>query len=471
MPRMVRWMLSAVFLSAVLAWTAMRHGPVTAAADAGRSLGPAVAGVSEVDRVRGSVRRQIGWDHAHARLLRDMPTGRDIPAALVEPGQNYAPRAMRGTTFILQSGPSGVSGHASNSARKAFGDDAAGAGVSRVHCFSTNDWLTSGYLKTGSRDNPDDWTEARVFSHSWIAAQTEHTPVLLRRVDYAIDTYDVVMAVGLNNGAGEVPHLLASAYNVISVGRSDGQHSRGGTRIEVNGRCKPEIVAPGGLTSETTPIIAGCAAALLQSADALAKTDPRGMAGHAAKSEVIKALLLGGAWKPDGWRPDAGKPLDPEWGAGQVDLDRSLLMQAGGPVEPGVTDRRYAWSFAQAEPVDTIGYRFEVDQDQGEACFTLVWNRQVAGGVVTLEHPQTGQPVTMWNNASQMPNLDLRLLRLGGDGESRVIASSTSRIDNVEVVYLRELPAGSYRLEVRRGRDTIEADWPYALAWRIEGPE
>lgn len=460
-------------LAAVLVAGAWWAGPDAATAGPGRSLEAPVAGVQPADRTAGSVRRQIGWDHAHARLQREMPTGRGIAGGLVEPGQNYAPGEMRGTTIVLQSGASGVSGHASQSARSAFGPDSAGPGVARVHCFSTDDWLTNGYLKTGTLEDPDDWTEARVFSHSWVAPKTEHTPILLRRVDYAIDTYDVVMAVGLNNGTGEVPHLLASAYNVISVGRSDGDHSRGGTRTEIDGRCKPEIVAPGGVTSTTTPIVAGCAAALLQSADELAKTDKDGPAGHAARSEVIKALLLGGAWKPEDWQPDPGKPLDPKWGAGQVDLDRALLMQAGGPVEPNAADpiaKRYAWSYGEAQPVDTLTYRFEVDTDQGEACFTLVWNRKVAGGEVTLRHPETGQAVTMWNNTPQMPDLDLRLIRADANGEGRIVAASMSRIDNVEVVYLRELPAGSYTLEVRRGRDTIEGDWPYALAWRIEGP-
>lgn len=457
-------------VGAVVLAVAWQVEPGSVSAQAGNALTVPIEPMPEQRRGHGPARQQIGWDFAQDRLGRDMPVGRDIPVGLVEAGDSYAPRETRGLNFILQSGESGVSGHASQCANIGFGQNSPAPGVSRVHCFSTQHWIGAGFLRTGTLEDPDDWNEARVYSHSWVAPKSPHAPIILRRVDYAIDTQDTVVVVGLNNGEGPVPHLLASAYNIISVGRSDGQHSHGGTMVEGDGRIKPELVAPGNLTSHSTPIVAGCAAVLLEAADTMAGDDEASPAAAGRHSEVIKALLMGGAYKSEAWRPDVGRPLDPTVGAGMVDLDRSLVMQAGGPVAPGATDHRYGWSFGQVGHGQPDVFTFEIDVDQGEACFTLVWNRRVIGGAVTLTHPETGQDVRLWNNTPGIADLNLRLSRHEGPGEVRIVAASTGTIDNVEVVFLRELPAGSYTLQIARGPDNFRDHWDYALAWRIEGP-
>jgi hypothetical protein len=400
-----------------------------------------------------------------------MPVGRDIPVALVEAGESYAPRNTRGMTFILQSGETGISGHASQCANRGFGPDSPSPGVTRVHCFSTQNWIGEGYLRTGTLQDPDTWNEARVYSHSWVAPDSDHAAIILRRLDYAIDTQDTIMVVGLNNGQGTVPHLLASAYNVISVGRADGQHSSGGTRVDGEGRVKPELVAPGNLTSLTTPVVAGCAAALIEAVEHIAGDDEDAPAAAGRKSEVIKALLMGGAYKSADWQPEPGQALDASLGAGVVDIDRSLVMLDGGPVAPGQTDQRYGWSFAQVGHDEPDVFTFEVERDQGEACFTLVWNRGIVGGPVRVPHPDTGERFDVWNNSPILPDLNLRLIRTGANGEQEVVAASAGKPDNVEVVYLRELPEGTYRLEVSRGQDSVREAWDYAVAWRIEGEE
>ena len=53
------------------------------------------------------------------------------------------------------------------------------------------------------------------------------------------------------------------------------------------------------------------------------------------------------------------------------------------------------------------------------------------------------------------------------EGKEKVAGESASTIDNVEHVYLKELPRGRYRIEVTR-KDKLEEEWEYALAWRIE---
>jgi len=43
-------------------------------------------------------------------------------------------------------------------------------------------------------------------------------------------------------------------------------------------------------------------------------------------------------------------------------------------------------------------------------------------------------------------------------------------VDNVEVVYVPQLPAGRYVVVVKRIADRFEEAWDYALTWRIEAP-
>lgn len=446
--------------------------PRSAAAAPGDGLTPAVAPVPADLRTGDNTREIIGWDQAQARLGRDMPTGREVPVGLVEAGESYAPNSrddrLRGITFILQSGDTGNSSHAAGAARNAFGQQAPAPGVSRVHCFSVNNWIGAGYLRTSTTQPPDDWNEARVFNHSWIGQDAGYAPQVLRRIDWLADEEDILCVVGLNNGQGPVPHLLASAYNTLSVGVLSGQHSHGLTRVDREGRCKPELVAPGALTSWSTPVVTGCVAVLLERADAIAERDPESPDANALRSEVVKALLMGGAFKPLGWAPNVGEPLDRRWGAGIVDIDRALLMLDAGHTPTGETTKRYGWAYSTLERESDHGYTFDITADQGEACFTLVWHRRIVGGAVNIRNNQTGESRDVWNNTPQLADLDLELVRTDAAGEEERVQISRSTVDNVEVVYVEALPAGTYTVRVLRGADAEEDPWDYALAWRIE---
>ncbi|MEM9413908.1 MAG: S8 family serine peptidase [Planctomycetota bacterium] len=479
-PVLVLWMALSAGVLGTVAWFHALPDPA-AAQDEARDgaengvddgLTPAVEPVGPERRGGDNVRETIGWDQARERLGREMPTGRGIAAGLVEAGEAYAPNSrderLRGVNFILQSGNTGSSGHASGAARSAFGQQAPAPGVGRVHCFSVSHWMGEGYLRTGAVEPPDDWNEARVFNHSWIAEEADYAPQVIRRVDWLADEQDILCCVGVNNGNTRVPHLLASAYNTISVGVISGDHSRGTTRIETHGRCKPELVAPGSLTSWATPVVTGCVAMLLQRGDEIQERDPLSPDANAQRSEVVKALLMGGAFKPLGWAPNVDEPLDPRWGAGIVDIDRALLMMDGGHTEPGDTDKRYGWAFTDIERAGTHDYTFTITADQGEACFALVWHRRIVGGAVTLRNNATGETREVWNNTPKLADLDLELVRLNDADEEEQVQISRSAVDNVEMVYLETLPAGTYTARVTRGNDREDAPWDYALAWRIE---
>src|SRR5204862_3877198 len=96
-----------------------------------------------------------------------------------------------------------------------------------------------------------------------------------------------------NGGSVQSP---STAYNGISVGAFGGSSSVGPT---LNGRCKPDLTAPEGLTSFSTPQVAGAAAILLQAA-------ARGDGGSGSTTDLsdirmVKALLLNAAQKPAAW--------------------------------------------------------------------------------------------------------------------------------------------------------------------------
>ncbi|MGB1126474.1 MAG: S8 family serine peptidase [Phycisphaeraceae bacterium] len=446
-----------------------------ATADPGTSLTEPIPPAPEDQRI-GNARNRIGWTHAKKRLQTDMPMGRGIPVGQVEGNAQTGyladtnHRALPGTGFIPESGEAKLNGHATTVATYIAGPQSAGQGVRAVHAWTVNDWMGEGYLKSGSIEDPRSDHPARVFNHSWIGRTSPGAPVILRRVDHVVDQQDVLVVVGVDNQPGKIPHLLASAYNTISVGAASGNSSDELTEIEGAGRCKPDIVGPGGLTSWTTGQVTGVCAALLEYADRLVEADDKNK--DAARSEVMKAVLLASADRSKNWSPQEGEPLDRKFGAGMVDLDRSLVMLDGGYAEPDKpTNQRYGWSFATIDPGTLRSYDFTVDLEQGQTGIALVWHRRVIGGKAQLVNEATGESRDIWNPGSFVPNLNLGLVKRNDDGSETMIAASISKVDNVELIHLPTLEPGKYTLRVVRSMDKAEMPWDYAIAWRIEAKE
>lgn len=409
--------------------------------------------------------QRIGLDLALARLgPQAMPTGEGVVMGHVEgTPERYLPRwrsgRFRGVEFHQRSGSAQVLDHADATARVLYGRQGLAPGVSQVHCFAVAHWLGNAFLRVGLmapplRDKP------RVYNHSWISDDRHIAVDALRRVDEVIDRDGLIMCVGVNNGrVSHVPALLGSAYNVIAVGSASGASSGGYTRIEGEGRCKPDLVAPGGKTSFTTPVVAACAARLLEMAD--------GMSPLAQRPEVIKAVLMAGAVKPWNWRPKEGKPLDEHLGAGVVNLDHSLRLLEAGPAQPGRVSTPVGWDAQQAAPEQTLLYEWDVAFPPSELAVALTWHRRIEaleGHNVVADQPQRLM-------IDHLADFDLRLIYIDPTGQEGVIAQSTSRIDNVEHIYLTDAPPGHYRLEVIRRDDGESQAWLYGLAWRIESPD
>lgn len=480
MQRAWTWLGILALTAGVIGLTDALTGPAPASAQGGAELTQPIPPAAGKDR-GGSIRNKIGWTHASERWGENMPTGKGIDVAQVEAPFNggYVAKADRpelaAINFIPKSGPAVDSGHATTVARFAFGPDSAGTGVRSVLAFSANHWITAGYLNVGTDLPPDPDCPARVFNHAWISRAQPGAVNALRRIDYAIDEYDVVFVVGVDNNPGDVPAMLAAAHNVISVGVASGNNTDGLTTLEGDGRAKPELVAPGSKTSWATGVVTGCVATLFEVADRMvneAKENNAPRNKDAARSEVIKAVLLAGALKPKEWAPPQGEPLDRKLGAGVVEIDRSIVILEAGHVEPDTeTDQRYGWSFAPVGSARQRAYTFKIDQRQGDTTFALTWHRRIQADLVNATHPRTGEELRLWNPRPRTADLDLALFKKNTDASEEQVALSASKVDNVELIHLNTLDPGIYELRVGRIEDEVEDAWDYALAWRIEAKE
>jgi hypothetical protein len=240
--------------------------------------------------------------------------------------------------------------------------------------------------------------------------------------DYAA-RYDVLFVSGAGNSGR--PKSPGTAYNGICVGAYGGVSSIGPAS---DGRCKPDLVAPAGYTSFAAPLVSGAAALLAEAG--------------AADIRVLKALLLNGARKPEGWTNSASSPLDPRYGAGILNIYNSYRQFRG------CTNLiRRGWDLG-AVSGSTKEYMFPVtgrSNQTFELTVTLVWLRSY--GEININ------------------NLDLSVHR-----DDLLVAASRSAIDNVEHIYLRGLAPGTYRLKISTAANVSE-DETYALAYEFRSEQ
>ena len=273
----------------------------------------------------------------------------------------------------------------------------------------------------------------------------------------------------MNNGAGTAIPTPAASFNCIAVGREDLGHSTGPTS---DGRSKGDIIAPGSAASYATPLVSGCAAVLMEAA---ANGDGgAGTASAAADPRTVKALLLNGAVKDSSWSHTSDTPLDARRGAGMLNINRSHLQMEGGkhgattsvsysgtgehPPSSGVTgtvSSLIGWNFgslANSGGKDRgDNYYFSLPSATSslfDVSITLIWNRH--------------------DGESNINNLDLYLFN---KSTGNVVASSVSISDNVEHIYLRDLAAGDYVLQVMKlVSGKVSNSETYALAFNFSIP-
>ncbi|MEO6740741.1 MAG: S8 family serine peptidase [Chthoniobacteraceae bacterium] len=412
--------------------------------------------------LRADYRNDIGHAKLALELGGALPTGTGIGVTHVEasgtqtPPRPYMPDTtfaeFSGKTFTPLSGSNAISGHATLVAQIFYGNASSVApGITSIHNYDANDWLggtsPTGFLNFGTAAPPNAEPQ-KVQNHSWIYVDPGVNPVvaaevveLLRRFDYAIDQSGFLGVVALNNGGfNNVPALLASSYNGVSVGRTDGLHSYGTNTADGSGRMKPEIVAPAGATSYATPIVASAAAMLLQ-----------GAPPDAARPVTMKAILMAGATKSQftAWSRTTTRPLDTVFGAGQLNVYYSHHILAAGQqaASTSATVGRQGWDYRTTTAGSQL-YFFDVPTGGTSSLSAiLTWNRTISDAFPSP--------------SSSLANLTLKLYAASGFTVGAQIDSSESTVDNVEHVYARALTAGRYAIEVTAD----QSDVAFGLAW------
>ena len=376
------------------------------------------------------------------------------PAVVGQPTNLFTYISSDGSASNYPNALGTESGHANTVAAFFYGTAFGVApGVSHVDNYEANYFYQSNIVFGGT-------FPARIVNQSFIFGNDLLTQTT---VDAQYDEYaaqrNVLFVSGVGNGGP--PSTPATAYNGIGVAAYGGFSSVGPT-ID-NQRSKPDITAPGGVTSFSTPWVAGSAAVLAQAA--LRGDAGAGTTNAAFDLRTLKALLLNGAVKPSNWTHTSSAPLDTRYGSGILNIFNSCKQLSAGKysfiestaTSAGSNTNNVAsltgWdlnSISDSPPQNRVNhYYFNPSMSTAKTftlTATLVWNRQV--------------------NQTGINDLDLFLYNTSN---STLVAASTSTVDNVEHIFITDLPAGRYDLQVSKksGVGSILNNETYALAFEI----
>jgi hypothetical protein len=369
-----------------------------------------------------------------------------------------SPYVVVSTANTFPNSLGGESGHADTVAGYFYGmTGGVATNVNHVDNYEANTFLSYYINNTHAISN-------RVVNQSFITGTTNGQGNYDQIYDNYAARYNTLFVSGIGN-SGPV-YAPATCYNGIGVGAYGGSSSIGPTPVD--GRAKPDITAPAGVTSFSTPQVAGAAAILLQAAW---RGDGGSDTNSAGDIRTLKALVLNGAVKPAGWTNGTSAPLDARYGAGILNLFNSYKQLAGQKqtnlVSVNVTTNAAhpptgatntigvlsGWNFTNLTSSSTqdavAHYYFNATNGVSNAIFTvtttLVWNRQ--------------------QNKSDINDLQLFLYNTAN---SNLVGVCTSVVDNVQHLFVPKLPAGRYDLQVlKKGGTYVSAAESYALAFEL----
>jgi len=297
---------------------------------------------------------------------------------------------------------------------------------------------------------------------------------LLRRFDFIINRDNTLAVVGANNGSGtSTPQIWAHSFNAITVGLSNGNHSRGLTTDYGAGRNAPDIVVrmaddlsngnSNNRTSWATAVVSSAAGVLIDRAG----FDGNGNSNNGGRNEVVRALLYAGATKENlpgwNWNKTETRPVDDVYGFGQLNIYNSYKMLEAGEFngstsQPGSLIAEQGWDWANFNGND-VYYSFEVAAGQiiTELSAALVWNVNVFD---TNPNPNIFAP------DHQLSNLDLRLYNSTGDFLGSLLQASLSTNYNYEHIYWT-LADGGLSEGIYTFRISGDSAVNYGFAWRM----
>jgi len=452
-------------------------------------------------QAQADYRDDIGYNQLLSELSINTPDGTGIKVTQVEAAvgatdfntgswmPNTASPQFTGKTITDQSVPSssGISSHATGVGQLFYGNvGSMASGIFDVDIYSASNWLQSGFLSAGSTLVPS-VSGSRIANHSWVGELVNTHDVLdiLRRIDWLVEEDEFIQVVGVNNGSVQKP-LVSNGFNVIAVGRADGQHEKGTMVLDsvyTSDRSGLDLVVPLGTTSSATAVVSGAAAMLIEQAQSIAEGPVTVISNgdtiyNGERSEVIKAIMMAGADRVTqnfhttaqitDYRADVinqtQNGLDTRFGAGQLnvyhnyqimDAGQQSSMQDGGAATVDWLGWDYDGNFGGAQGSNEIAsYRFATTENDGmQLAVSLVWN-------IDIEDNR----LPGFNPSATLHNLDLFLYDIT-DGNEDLFASSTSTIDNTENLWVVLDGGRNYELRVVAVGDEA-FNWDYALAWR-----
>jgi hypothetical protein len=312
-----------------------------------------------------------------------------------------------------------------------------------------------------------------------------------RGIDRMAEEFGLLVIASIGNGtdAHDLPLYPAAGANVLAVGVADSNSSlkdfnspvpnRSTAGPTLDGRCKPDIIAPGNClvavagkkndfaatgdySSFAAPVVASVAALLIQKAN----TQPEltFAVSPVFGNCVMKSILMTAAKKLPGWHKgfdlpndDSEYPLDLRQGAGMLDgLSAYNLLLAGMQTDGNVPPS--GWSFDIIEPNYTAERVYQFKTEKPVITATLIWNRPYS-----RDYPF--EP--LWQN---LADFQLELWKLDQQGGQTLIDFSDSPVDNVEHLYLKVEPNTKYKLIVSHSLNSAlpQTFTPYAISWQTK---
>jgi len=284
----------------------------------------------------------------------------------------------------------------------------------------------------------------------------------------------VVSSVNTGDVATKLSHFGLAYPQESSAGPTD------------DGRCKPDVIAPGNClvaasdsneayaiagnwSSFSTPVAAGVVGLLVQAA----KQDENLQLAVSPKGGncVLKAIVMSSATKLPYWHKgrlstgdDHEVPLDYVQGAGVINAAQAYRLLTAGRGKPGDVSKA-GWDLNQLEPQQTLrqAYRVTVNEPANKVLTaTLAWNRHYCDQY-PFEHlfdKDNDLRLEVWAVNPADPSKDI------------LLDYSDSKVDNVEHVWFDTLPEyAQYKIVVSYSSlsgQTPTAGEPYALAWSVE---
>jgi len=423
-------------------------------------------------------------DGTGIRVAQPEASGTNIPpdfevnpanSLVQKPASLFTYFGTNGTANVFPNGVGTESGHADTVASYIYGLP-GGVATNVVHVDNYDaDYFYNSIVAAPLPPNINDPVVNQSFIFGYVPGQVsvfQQQQLDSQFDDYAAQ-YNTLFVSGAGNGGPASGTVCppSTCYNGLSIGAYGYANSSVGP-TEDNGRAKPDLVAPAGATSFSTPQVTGAAAVLMQAG---LRGDGGSDTNAAADMRTTKAFLLNGAVKSADWTNNPPSPLDSRYGAGILNVFNSYKQLAGGkhgyiaatsvptgnPHPPngtsGTISMLSGWDFntnTSGNSSDEINhYFFNVTNEVGNATFTatatLVWNRH--------------------QNKTAINDLDLFLYNTAS---SNLVVCSTSLVDNVEHIFVPNLPQGRYDLQVWKaggisGMTIVSSAETYALAWEF----